>query len=215
MCLIDPKTRKIKQWEVDGVPPNHSDGLYLSLIKHLNKKPWILESRQVLIEKQPDRNKGMKSVEHLLHAYLLAKDDTREVIVWDARFKVPDIAGPGKSKYAARKAASIERARKFIKETNPDWVAYFEKHKKKDDLADTVMQALSFLNRPGAAKPDEPVRERKLTPRKPTENQKRTKYSKANLAYLVKTGAPQDARFKKDLARYYKDLDELKTEFNI
>ena len=215
MCLIDPKTRKIKQWEVDGVPPNHSDGLYLSLIKHLNKKPWILESRQVLIEKQPDRNKGMKSVEHLLHAYLLAKDDTREVIVWDARFKVPDIAGAGKAKYAARKAASIERARKFIKETNPDWVAYFEKHKKKDDLADTVMQALSFLNRPGAAKPDEPVRERKLTPRKPTENQKRTKYSKANLAYLVKTGAPQDARFKKDLARYYKDLDELKTEFNI
>jgi Poxvirus A22 protein len=215
MCLIDPKTRKIKQWEVDGVPPNHSDGLYLSLIKHLNKKPWILESRQVLIEKQPDRNKGMKSVEHLLHAYLLAKDDTREVIVWDARFKVPDIAGAGKIKYAARKAASIERARKFIKETNPDWVAYFEKHKKKDDLADTVMQALSFLNRPGATKPEEPERERKLTPRKPTENQKRTKYSKANLAWIVKTGAPQDARFKKDLARYYKDLDELKADFNI
>lgn len=216
MCLIDPGTKKIKQWEVDGVPPNHSDGLYLSLIKHLNKKPWILESRQVLIEKQPDRNKGMKSVEHLIHAYLLAKDDTREVIVWDARFKVPDIAGPGKTKYAARKAASVERARKFIQDTNPEWVAYFDKHKKKDDLADTVMQALSYINRTGAPKPDDPPKkEKKLTARKPTENQKRTKYSKANLAYLLKTGAKQDARFNKDLARYYKDLAELKVDFNI
>jgi hypothetical protein len=60
-----------------------------------------------------------------------------------------------------------------------------------------------------------PKKEKKLTPRKPTENQKRTKYSKANLAYLVKTGAKQDARFNKDLARYYKDLDELKVDFNI
>lgn len=215
MCLIDPATRKIKNWEVDGVPPNHSDGLFLSLVKHLDKKPWINSSRQVLLEKQPDRNKGMKSVEHLLHAYLLTKDSTRQVIVWDARYKVPDVAGPGKSRYAARKAASIERARKFIQDTNPEWVEYFEKHKKKDDLADTVMQALSFLNRPGADAPRKTVQTKKPTPRKPTENQKRKKYSKANLAYIVKNGLPQDARFRKDLARYYSSLSELLKEFDL
>jgi hypothetical protein len=216
MCLIDPKTKKIQQWDVDGVPPNHSDGLYLSLVKHLNKKPWILESRQVLIEKQPDRNKGMKSVEHLIHTYLLTKDPSRDVIVWDARHKIPDVSGPGKSQYAARKAASIERTRKFIQDTNPEWVAYFEKHKKKDDLADTVMQALSFINRAGAAKPDAPPpKEKKATPRKPTENQKRTKYSKANLAYILKNNMPQDARFRKDLARYYTDVSELKEDFSL
>lgn len=213
MCLIDPKTKKIKNWDVDGVPPNHSDGLYLSLVKHLETKPWMCDSRQVLIEKQPDRNKGMKSVEHLLHTYLLTKDPTREVIIWDARFKVPDVAGPGKAKYAARKAASIERARAFIKETNKEWVEFFDKHKKKDDLADTVMQALSFINRDAPkAKPKE---DKKLTARKPTENQKRTKYSKANLAYIVKNKMVQDARFRKDLARYYKSLDELVKEFNL
>jgi hypothetical protein len=43
----------------------------------------------------------------------------------------------------------------------------------------------------------------------------RTKYSKANLAYLVKTKAKQDARFKKDLARYYRNLDELISEFKL
>jgi len=213
MCLIDPKTKKIKSWDVDGVPPNHSDGLYLSLIKHLETKPWISESTQVLIEKQPDRNKGMKSVEHLLHAYLLTKDPKREVIIWDARFKVPDVAGPGKSKYAQRKATSIERARKFIKETNTEWVEFFDQHKKKDDLADTVMQALSFINRD--APKTKPKETRKQVPRKPTENQKRTKYSKANLAYIIKNKLPQDARFRKDLARYYKTLDELITEFDL
>jgi len=213
MCLIDPKTKKIKSWDVDGVPPNHSDGLYLSLIKHLDSKPWICESRQVLIEKQPDRNRGMKSVEHLLHAYLLTKDPTREVIVWDARHKIPDVAGPGKAKYAARKAASIERARKFIKETNHEWVEFFERNKKKDDLADTVMQALSFINR--EAPKTSSRAPKKQSPRKPTENQKRTKYSKANLAYIVKHKMIQDARFRKDLARYYKNLDELVAEFEL
>jgi hypothetical protein len=213
MCLIDPKTKKIKNWDVDGVPPNHSDGLYLSLIKHLESKPWICESLQVLIEKQPDRNKGMKSVEHLLHAYLLTKDPNREVIIWDARFKVPDVAGPGKTKYAQRKATSIERARKFIKETNTEWVDFFDKHKKKDDLADTVMQALSFINRD--APRTKPKETRTQVARKPTENQKRTKYSKANLAYIIKNKLPQDARFKKDLARYYKSIDELIKEFDL
>jgi len=63
--------------------------------------------------------------------------------------------------------------------------------------------------------PEVPAKPKKQMPRKPTENQTRTKYSKANLAYLVKTGAKQDARFKKDLARYYRDLDELVTEFGL
>jgi hypothetical protein len=61
----------------------------------------------------------------------------------------------------------------------------------------------------------EPKKPKKLTPRKPTENQKDGKYSKANLAWLVKTNAKQDARFKKDLARYYSSIDELKKEFSL
>ena len=216
MCMIDPASKRIHHWDVSGVPPMHADGLYPCFKRHLSERDWVLKAKTVLIEKQPDKNKGIKSVEHFLHAYFVIHD--KEVIIYDARHKIPDVAGAGRARYLERKKASIDRARAFITATdsnNKDWVEFFDRHKKKDDLADTVMQALSYVNRPGAAKPDEPVRERKLTPRKPTENQKRTKYSKANLAYLVKTGAPQDARFKKDLARYYKDLDELKTEFNI
>jgi hypothetical protein len=209
MCLIDGSTRKISRWDVSGVPMKHADGVFVCLVRHLNEKPWVLDAKTVLIEKQPDRNRSMKGVENLLHTYFLVKE--KDVVIWDARHKIPDVAGPGKGQYAARKKASIERARKFIQETNQDWIQFFDEHKKKDDLADTVMQALSFINK----KPVEVAKPKTPSPRRPTDNQVRTKYSKANLAWIYKTGAKQDARFKKDLARYYQSIDELKMEFNI
>ena len=148
------------------------------------------------------------------HAYFVIND--KEVIIYDARFKIPDVAGPGRAKYLERKAASIARAKAFINAVGPnrEWVPIFERHKKKDDLADTVMQALSFIDKAPPA--DAPTKApKKQAPRKPTENQKMTKYSKANLAWLLKTGAKQDARFLKDLKRYYKDVDELKKEYSL
>jgi hypothetical protein len=218
MCLIDPSTRRIHQWDVSGVPPMHADGVFPCLVRHLNERPWVLESKTVIIEKQPDRNRSMKAVENLLHTYFLVKDPDRQVIIWDARHKIPDVAGAGKARYAQRKKASIERARKFIEATDANryLIPFFDSHKKKDDLADTVMQALSFIDKRPGGPHDRPVdKPKRVAPRKPTENQTRTKYSKANLAWLVKTNAKQDARFKKDLARYYHSIEELKAEFGV
>lgn len=213
MCLIEPSTKKIRQWDVSGIPPNHADGVFPCMIRHLNDKPWVGDAQTVVIEKQPDRNRGMKSIENLLHVYFLMKN--KSVVIWDARHKIPDVAGAGKARYAQRKKASIERARNFIEIGNRDWIPFFDSHKKKDDLADTVMQALSFIDKRPGGETSRVSPTKKVSPRKPTENQVRTKYSKANLAWIVKTGAKQDARFKKDLARYYSSIDELKTEFGI
>ena len=216
MCLIHPLTKKIHHWDVSGVPPLHADGIFPCMVRHLNEKPWVMEASTVVIEKQPDKNRGMKAIENLLHTYfLVAKKD---VVIWDARHKIPDCAGPGKAMYAKRKKASIERAREFIAGEGPnkDLVKFFDSHKKKDDLADTVMQALSFIDKRPEETPENPKKApKKVAPRKPTDNQLRTKYSKANLAYVVKTGGKQDARFKKDLARYYRSIDELKAEFKV
>jgi hypothetical protein len=206
MCLIDGKTKKISQWDVSGVPMNHADGVFPCLVRHLNDKPWVLNAKTVVIEKQPDKNRSMKGVENLLHTYFLVKE--KDVVIWDARHKIPDVAGPGKARYAARKKASVERSRAFIQDTNPEWIQFFDSHKKKDDLADTVMQALSFIDKI-------PAKAKVPAPRRPTDNQVRTKYSKSNLAWLYKTGAKQDARFKKDMARYYQNMEELKNEFKI
>jgi len=207
ICLMDFQTKKIHNWEVACVPSQHSDGLYLALRTHLRNREWTLTADTVLIEKQPDKNKTMKSVEHFLHAYFLCND--KDVILWDARHKVPDVIGPGKTMYNKRKKTSIERCRNFLAETQPEWIPIFDEHKKKDDLADTCMQALSF-------KPVSISTQSTSRPRKPTENQSRTKYSKANLAWLVVNKKnTTDKRFEKDLKRYYHSFDELIVEFNL
>lgn len=209
LCVID-SSKKIHKWEVAGIPTNHSDGLYPCFAKHLDARPWVLDGVEtVLIERQPKT--GMKHVENFLHAYFVIHG--KKVLVWDARLKVTDCVGSGREMYLKRKKAAVDRTRLFINEgENKSWIPFFNSHKKKDDLADTVMQALSYFERePEMAK----AADKQCKPRKPTENQTRTKYSKANLAYIVKAGGKQDARFKKDLARYYMDLSELKKEFNL
>ena len=160
---------------------------------------------------------------HFLHAYFIIKCPQAETILYDARHKVPDVAGPGKAQYNKRKKVSIERCEEFIRSgpTNAHWLDTFLKSKKKDDLADTVLQALSFVNRVEvAAKSKKPKKSTKLVARKPNDNQKRTKYSKSNLAWIY-LNKPEcevlenNKRFMKDLKRYYKDIGDLISELGI
>lgn len=207
-CLMEDNL--IREWEVDGIPTMCTDdSLFLQMKKHVDSKPWMITCDTVLIERQPNKNHKIKSIEHFLHTYFLMHN--KNVIIYDARHKVPDIAGPGKRRYRQRKNASIERCREFLQTTeNAHLVKFFDGHKKKDDLADTVMQALSYT-------PPEPVEPKKKTPRKPTSNQSETKYSKANLAWIYKNQpiGVQTARFQKDLKRYYKTLDDLVLDFHM
>jgi hypothetical protein len=211
--MLDETTKVVKHWDVSGVPPEHEDGLYKSLRIHLDAKPWVLEATTILIEKQPDRNKKMKSVENFLQAYFVIRCPTSETIIYDARHKVPDVVGAGKKQYRKRKNTSIERCQEFLKNSeNSHWIAHFAMSKKKDDLADTVMQALSFVNRSEKVAPAAKPKSTTVTPRKPTENQKNTKYSKANLAWFIKNSTKEvlqkDKRFMKDLGRYYRSFEE-------
>ena len=219
MCQFNETSNLVVQWDVSGVQPEHRDGIYVSLRKHLDERPWILDSDIILIEKQPDRNKKMKMVEHFLHAYFVIKAPKSETIIYDAKFKIPDVVGPGKAQYTKRKKVSIERCEAFLRgdDTNKHWIETFMKSKKKDDLADTVMQAISFTKRVEPKKKEKIVK--KLVPRKPNENQKRTKYSKCNLAYIYKNSPEcecleNNKRFMKDLKRYYRCIDDLVGELS-
>jgi hypothetical protein len=218
VCLLNETSNLVVEWDVSGVPPQHSDGIYVSLRKHLDARPWVLDAKTILIEKQPDRNKKMVSVMHFLHAYFIIKCPDAETIIYDARHKIPDVAGPGRSQYLKRKKVSIERCEEFIRQddVNAHWLPVFLESKKKDDLADTVMQALSFVNRVEVKSTKKVKKSTKLVPRRPNENQKATKYSKSNLAwiYLNDEKHTQTKRFEKDLKRYYRDLGDLIKEIN-
>ena len=222
MCLIDESTQLVLQWDVSGVPPQHQDGLFVSLRNHLDEKPWVLTATTILIEKQPGMNKTMKTVENFLHSYFVIKNPNAETIIYDARHKVPDIAGAGKAKYRQRKKAAVDRCRTFLEtsEINKHWMATFVASKKKDDLADTVLQALSYINRRVLTEPKKkgPSSKKKVTARKPNENQKATKYSIPNMVWFLKNEQREvlekDKRFMKDLKKYYKDFDEFSNYHN-
>jgi len=208
MCLMDYP--RIVKWEVASVPAEREGGLFNALREHLNNRPWLRNVDTVVIEKQPDRNKKMKAIEHYLNGFFAGRG--ANTISFDARYKIPDVVGPGKKAYAKRKATAITRARDWIETDNNDWVEFFNKHTKKDDLADTVMQALAYLNQ---KQPEEPETKpaKKLTARKPTPNQVETKYSKSNLVWLWKNEDHdkllKNKRFQRDLKRYFHSVDEL------
>lgn len=212
MCLMDQSNCKILQWDVSGVPPQHEDGLFVCMCEHLNNKPWVLEADTVLIEKQPDRNKGMVSVQHFLHAYFVIHK--KKTIIYDARHKVPDVVGAGKKMYAKRKKVSIERVHEHLKtnEINANWLELFEKSKKKDDLADTFLQGRSYVERREVGSATG-TKKKKISPRKPTTNQTETKYSKSNLLWFMKTMGiekyKKDKRIMKDTKRYFKSAEEV------
>ena len=215
MCLIDEENQKISDWDVSGVPPEHEDGLFVSLRDHLDKKPWVLTAKVILIEKQPGQNKKMKSVENFLHSYFIIKLKDSETIIYDARHKVPDVVGSGKALYRLRKQTAIIRCEEMITNgINKDWLELFKKSKKKDDLADTYLQAISYINRI-IPKTVEKIK-KGIKPRKPTENQKDTKYSKSNLAWFVKNYTTEqlekNKRFQKDLKRYYIEFKDLEKD---
>ena len=213
MCLMDETSGLVHQWDVSGVPPQSDDGLFLCLKTHLDERPWVLSATTVLIEKQPDKNRKMKTVENFLHAYCIILNPGADTIIYDARHKIPDVTGPGKALYRKRKQASVDRCKALLEEpgnVNAHWLEMFVASKKKDDLADTVMQALSYTNRTHITRKAKP---KKLVARKPNEHQKDTKYSKSNLVWFVKNFTrpelEKNKRFMKDLARYYRNIDEL------
>lgn len=212
MCCLDPSNNRIVKWEVAGVPSEREGGLFPAMTEHLNRREWLTEVTKVVIERQPDRNKKMKAVEHFLHGFFAGSG--KEVIIFDAKHKIPDVVGPGRKQYTKRKNTSIERARNFIAEHefNSSWMEEFQGHKKKDDLADTVMQALAFLSME-KEKPQGKKTKAKITARKPTPNQRETKYSKSNLLWLWKNQNQEilkkDKRFCKDIKRYFHSLMEF------
>ena len=221
VCLLD-KDNNIVEWEVGSIPKFHADGFCQAVMKHLDGRPWIKDADVVLIERQPPKNKAMKRMEAYLEAYCVLSGCPL-VMCYNASNKVPDCPGKGKKAYRKRKNVGIERAEVYINETkqDPKWIELFEKSPKKDDLADSLLQGLSYNPTTVVCKSNVA---KKVHPRRPTEHQKDTKYSKSNLCFLVRNLFKGDLaelkrlvskkkRWMKDITRYYHDLDEACQDF--
>ena len=165
----------------------------LNLVKELDKYEHMLDVDHVVIEKQPAKNNKMRIMEHLLTSYFVIKgvnsnnSKIQKVKVYSAKFKLGSSTFKGKQNYSARKKLAVTRCAEYLKETTQtsDFLVKFEKSKKKDDLADSLLQALSFITCPIFEKIQHMDLDSVclISARKPTKVQEKKGYTKANLKW--------------------------------
>lgn len=156
-CILEPP--KIKYWEVINLE-NSTDHakLYVDLIESLDsRKDVLLNVDTVLIEKQPSFNPKMRIIAGCLQTYFFI----RGVVDSDNKIKVIKFYSPknklkcynskepleipeGGNKYSQTKKAGVVICEKLLLESNKDFLAFFKGSKKKDDLADSYLQGLTY-----------------------------------------------------------------------
>jgi|LakMenE01Jun11ns_1017448.scaffolds.fasta_scaffold9957145_2 hypothetical protein len=145
-----------------------SEVLYYELDNIIGTLQGINENliHSVIIENQPSNLNGiMKTIQMLIYSYfnLLKHWDktVSEVVLINAVHKLQNHSYVPQSKqephqsnvskrdkYKLNKADSIEICRNYCKD-DTFLTTYFNAHKKKDDLADTCIQTISYLRKQG------------------------------------------------------------------
>jgi len=162
--VFDSVLNKILHWEVISLnTTNNYNDLYINLIKELDNRKHLVEGIDtVLIEKQPSFNPKMRIISGCLQSYfyirgVVDRETNREQIIKNIRFFSPkhklkcytgteELVVNCKSKYLQTKKMGILIARSKLTEYSetPEIKQQFEQSKKKDDLADCYLQAITF-----------------------------------------------------------------------
>ena len=126
--------------------------------QYLDSNPEFLEVDKVLIENQPVyKNPFMKSIQMILYTYYLLrgiidKESSKpieDIILMDATQKLKIYDGPKiecniKDKHGKNKFLAKEYCKYMIRDLS-DELNHFLSHKKQDDLADSLLQALYYI----------------------------------------------------------------------
>ena len=146
-CMIDTEDKCILDWNIlDCSGTNET----LRVIKEVDSIDYLKEADIVLLEKQPSFNPKMRNISTALYVYFILRIQHElakncKVIFYPAKYKLKcsntTIEHKSKDKYRQNKNLGIVHTRELLN-SHQD---FFEKHKKKDDLADCYLQALSYI----------------------------------------------------------------------
>ncbi len=146
-CLIDTEDNTILDWNIlDCSGTNET----LRVIQELDQLEYLLEADIILLEKQPSFNPKMRNISTAIYVYFILRiqhEQERKIQIqmYPAKYKLKccdlTIQHKTKDKYRQNKNLSIVHTRHLLKTHND----YFENHKKKDDLADCYLQAISYI----------------------------------------------------------------------
>ena len=153
VCMLDGGV--VSFWHCFNLGDAKDETNHLKSLKDvLDSKPELTTSIDVvLIEKQPFCNPKMRVIGSALHMYFVMKGITK-IIQYSPKHKLKlclEYKKPeGKketasSKYYSNKKRAIESCRHIISNEEPNWISTFETSKKKDDLADSFLQARSYI----------------------------------------------------------------------
>lgn len=147
-CILD-KENNILDWNILNCESNNH---ILTLIKELDNNPQLLEVDTILIEKQPSFNPKMRIVSGCIYTYFTLRIEHEQnrklkILFYSAKHKLknPHVSDiKASTKYQRNKKLAIEETKYLLE--NSEWINFFLKNKKKDDLADSYLQALSYTN---------------------------------------------------------------------
>lgn len=120
----------------------------------------ILDVDEIIIELQPSKNPRMKSLSNMLYSYFILKGfvensletkKIKKISYVSAKYKLSFYNGPNidcklKGEYAKRKYIAKKQC-EYLLENQQNYLEYFNKNNKKDDLADCYLQGMWYLNK--------------------------------------------------------------------
>ena len=143
--------KDIVEWKVVELCENGQNASTLNMIEVGKKLFLALEEikfplEHVIIENQIGQNAiRMKMLQGMITLYYISKG-IHDIHYWNAGNKLKRFI-KGKTTYSQRKKYSVQITRSLAEKVFPSQKSYFETHKKKDDLADCLLQLIDFLHK--------------------------------------------------------------------
>ena len=141
--------KEIVEWKVIELCDKTQNASKLNMIEVGRKLFDALETIKypvdhIIIENQIGQNAiRMKMLQGMITLYFISKG-INQIHYWNAGNKLKRFIKT-KTTYSQRKKASVQITREIITKVYPSQLSYFETHKKKDDLADCLLQLLDFF----------------------------------------------------------------------
>lgn len=146
-CMIDSEDKCILDWNIlDCSGENET----LRVIEEIDSLEYLKQADIILLEKQPSFNPKMRNISTALYVYFVLRIQYElgkncKILFYPAKYKLKccetKIVHKCKSKYRQNKNLGIEHTREILN----SHFEFFENHKKKDDLADCYLQAISYI----------------------------------------------------------------------
>lgn len=155
-CLLeeqdDPdREHAIRLWENFSLRAEGISDAVISLRRELDARPWMQIADHIVIEAQVAANPQMKVIAHALQMYFLVRRapglPARAVhfVCPKSKFKVCNVPDPdGARGHAKNKKIAVLMAQKLLAREKSS-LEYLNSHRKRDDLADSFLQAVYFL----------------------------------------------------------------------